>query len=150
MLSNHHRWTKVLLLSALLSALCLGNYLATPARLERDIQERFEVPGGQEAPLQVGFARVERTRQDGTFHVLLPGRGEVDVAYEGEAWNEGDVVSFSGWVTPEGRIRVTSFTVHRDRQCKKILSLLAALVFACALTVRVYERKVRKGGACRT
>jgi len=149
MLSDRFRWVKLLLLSSVLVALCLSNYLTAPGRLEADIQERIRRPAEQTQPLQVGFARVLHVGEAGAVRLLVWGR-QMDAWHEGASWKAGDVVSFFGWFTPQGRIHVTSFTLHGERRLKKLFSLLAAVVLVAALILRASSWKTRREGACRT
>lgn len=149
MFTNRFRWLKLLLLGTLLSALCLANYLVSPPRLDRDIEDRLRRPDAQTEPLEVGFAPVVRVLGEGEARMLVWGR-TMDVLYDGEPWKEGEVVSFRGWVTPEGRIRTASFTLHRGRWLKKVVSLLAVFVLAGAFILHARRAITRGRRACRT
>jgi hypothetical protein len=149
MFSNRFRWLKVLLLSTVLSALCFGNYRTVPAQIEQDLRERLSHPGEQTEPIQVGFASVLNVHDDTTARMLVWGK-PMDVVHGGERWKQGDVVSFSGWITKQGGIHVTSSALHTGRWVKKLVSLAAALSFFVILGIHFFRGRTRKEGVCRT
>jgi len=92
---------------------------------------------------------VLNVHDDTMARMLVWGR-PMDVVHGGESWKQGDVVSFSGWITKQGGIHVTSSTLHTGRWVKKLVSLAAALSFVVILGIHFFRRRTRKGGVCRT
>jgi hypothetical protein len=149
MLSDKFRWVKILLLSAVLMSLCIHNFFTAPALLVNEVLERIRGTGNYTEPVRFGFARVLQVREDGTARLLVWSE-EVEVRQGDAAWKEGDQVSFAGWLTPDGSIDITSFTLHRARWLKKLVSLVAAVIFLGVLSRRAFRWVFRREGTCRT
>ncbi len=149
MLSDRFRWLKILLLSAVLTALCVYNFFTAPAQLVAEVLARVQGTAQHTEPVKFGFARVLQVREDGTARLLV-WTHEVEVRQGDAVWEEGDLVSFTGWFTPEGRIDVVSFTLHRARWIKKLVSLAAAVILLGVLFHRAFRLAFRREGTCRT
>jgi len=149
MFSDRLRKTRILLLGSLLAALCLYNFFTGPRELQADIEERIRHAEEQVEPAKVGFARVLDVREDGTARMLVWGR-EQAVSGIGVDVRPGDIVSFTGLYTPQGRIEAQSVTVHRLRGTKKVVSLAAVLILAAVSLSRASRRILRRKEACRT
>jgi len=148
-LSDRFRWTKVVLLAAVLAALCGANYFTAPELLTSAVRDSLRHPGERTRSVQFGFTRVLEARDGGSARLLIWDR-EVEVRQGAAGWREGDLVSISGWLTPDGRIDVSSFTLHRARWLKKAVSLLAAVVFLGILARRAARALARRGRPCPT
>jgi len=114
-------------------------------------REGVRDPHGE--PVNLPLAQVRQAMGEGRF-LLVVTYGELIELRSPEAdFRKGQIVSVSGRLLPQGYVEAESYTVHRWRWLKKLVSLAAALLILglCGVRYRLSWRPLtlRERNSCR-
>jgi len=144
MFSDENRSLKVFSLAVILLALCFYSFLDGLGRLQSISRHRDDPQAGEDATVEIPFAKVVELRGEDRILLTIRGR-EFEVRAQHAPIRVGERISVSGRLRRGGYVEAETIVIHRYRWVKKLVSVLAAVI-VCLLVVTRY--RISLAGRC--